>query len=281
MIDDDLERPSRPPGFDVYPAGYGPIFDRALEVLHGDPRVRGMWLHGAFGRGAADRASDLDITLAVTDPDFDAFATRWPEWLARITPTVNAEALAPGCFFAMTPQCERLDVISERVSALPTTQLTRRVTIFDRDNLTMIIPAPDDPPPDPELIRYLIKETLRTAANFDTVIVREDWLLGVVAVQTVHANLYRLFAEANKPQPPTGPKQWSFKLSTRHRRLLEGLPVPQPDPDSVRSARQAALAVFLTEAPVIAADNGVIWPTELAEAVLGYLDRMGYGVVPG
>lgn len=68
-------------------------------------------------------------------------------------------------------------------------------------------------------VPYLIKETLRTAANFDTVIVRDDWLLGVVAVQTVHTNLYRLFTEANKPQPPTGPKQWSLKLSPRHRRL--------------------------------------------------------------
>lgn len=278
MIDVDLERPGRPPGFDVYPAGYGPIFDRAVEVFYGDPRVRGMWLHGAFGRGAADRASDLDITLAVSDADFDVFANNWPEWLAEITPTVNAEALEPGCFFAMTPGCERLDVISERVSRLPTTHLTRRVMIFDRDNLTAAIPAPVDPPPDRGMIGYLIKETLRTAANFDTVVARDDWLLGVVAVLTVHTNLYRLFVEANKPQPPTGPKQWTFKLAPRHAALLRGLPVPQPQPDSVLPAREAALQLFLTEAPAIAAANDVAWPTDLADAVLGYLDRMGYGV---
>lgn len=278
MTDVDLGLPGRPAGFDVYPAGYGRIFDRAVEVFHADPRVRAMWLHGAFGRGAADRASDLDITLAVADADFDVFAGSWPIWLAEITPTVNAEALEPGCFFAMTPDCERLDVISERVSRLPDTGLSRRVTIFDRDDLTSRIPPPVDPSPDRSLISYLIKETLRTAANFDTVVVRDDWLLGVVAVQTVHTNLYRLFVEANKPQPPTGVKQWSFKLSPRHRGLLEGLPVPQPVPDSVMPAREAALRLFLTEAPAIAAANDLAWPTELADAVLGYLDRMGYGV---
>lgn len=179
----------------------------------------------------------------------------------------------------MTPGCERVDVISERVSGLPTTDLARRVTIFDRDNLTTTIPAPVDPQPDHGRITYLIRETLRTAANFDTVIVRDDWLLGVVAVQTVHIFLYQLFAEANKPQPPTGPKQWSFKLSPRHRDMLQQLPVPQPTRESVMPARQAALGLFLTEAPAIAAANEVPWPTDLAATVLNHLERKNLEIV--
>jgi len=265
-------------GLEVLGARYVDLFDRAKEVFASDKRVRGMWVHGAIARHAADAASDLDIDIAVVDEDFDAFAKSWREWLAAITPTVSAVELGPGSFYALAPTCARLDVISERVSELPTSWLTRRMTVFDRDNLTSLVPPIADPPPNPNTIDYLIRETLRQAANFETVTVRDDWLLGVVAVTSVHGMLYQLFAEANKPQPATGPKQWSIKLEPRHRALLQQLPVPQPNPESVLTARQAALRTFLAEAPAIAAQNDVPWPVDLADAVLNYLASTRLGI---
>lgn len=270
--------PLRPQGLEVLGGRYSDLFDRARSVFAADDRVRGMWLHGAIARHAADAASDLDIDIAVTDDAFDAFADTWRDWLAAITPTVSAIALGPGSFYAMTPTCERLDVISERVSQIPTSPLTRRITVFDHDGLVDLVPPVSDPPPNPDTIATLIRETLRQAANFETVTVRDDWLLGVVAVTSVHGLLYQLFAEANKPQPPTGPKQWSIKLAPRHRALLEQLPVPQPNPSSVLAARQAALNTFLTEAPAIAAQYDIPWPAELADAVLSYLASKGLGI---
>lgn len=137
VVDDDFsQRPERPTGFDVYPSGYGSLFDRVVDVSYADVRVRGMWLHGAFARGVADSASDLDVDIAVTDESFEEFTGAWREWLAAITATVSAVPLAPGSFYALTPGCERLDVISEKVSALPRSSLTRRIPIFDRDNLS-------------------------------------------------------------------------------------------------------------------------------------------------
>ena len=239
-----------------------------------------MWIHGAMARGAADAGSDLDLDIAVRDEDFDAFAATWMDWLSDISRTVSAIALPgmPGSFYALTPGCERLDVITERVSAIPTSPLSRRLEVFDRDGLTAQVPEPSDPAPDPGAMRYFIEETLRQAANFPVVVVRKDWLLGVVAVQQIHQYLYLLFAEANKPQPPTGPKQWSFKLDSTSRALLEALPVPQPSRDSILQAREAALKLLLTEGRRVAEAHGVAWPEELEQAVLGYLDREGYGV---
>src|SRR5262249_23733782 len=150
----------------------------------------------------------------------------------------------PGSFFALTPSCERVDVIAERVSALSTSRLTRRVTVFDRDGLTALLPLPVDPDPQPEVIRYCIEETLRQAANFPIVLTRHDWLMGVVAVQQIHLLLYELFTEANKPMPPTGPKQWSYKLTSQQRQALERLAVPQAERTSIIAARQAALRFF-------------------------------------
>src|SRR5215510_5479309 len=164
--------------FTVFPPGYRSLLTSARERFERDDRVRGMWLHGAIARGALDSGSDLDIDIAVRDDEFEAYASGWAEWLSEITPTVSAVAIPgmPGSFYALTPTCERVDVITERVSAIPTSSLTRRLTVFDRDGLTDLVPEPVDPPPDRRLMRHYIDETLRQAANFNTVVVRRDWL---------------------------------------------------------------------------------------------------------
>ena len=271
----------RPAVLAALPAGYGPLFDRAAAVFEADERVRAMWLHGALARGRADAASDLDVSIAVEDESLDEFAASWRDWLAAITPTLTARPLTAGSFYALTPSCERFDVITEPVGTLSATSLTRRLVVFDRDGLDTLIPPPADPPPDPAVITYLIEETLRQAANFPTVLVRDDWLLGVVAVQQVQMFLYQLFAESNKPMPPTGPKQWSFKLTTVQRRVLSALPAAAPSADSVLAAREAAFAAFFREAPPIAAHNGVPWPTRLEQAVRDYLRQQGVPLPDG
>jgi hypothetical protein len=266
---------ARPPELAVLPAGYGPLFDRAASVFAADDRVRGMWLHGSAALGTADAGSDLDVSLAVRDADFGAFAGQWETWLAAISPTLTAREIADGSCYALTTTCERFDVISEPVSKLPDTVMTRRIVVFDKDDLHRLIPPPNDPPPDTAKISFLIEETLRQAANFPAVVVRGDWLLGVIAVQQVQLFLYQLFAESNKPMPPAGPKQWSSKLTPRQRRLLEGLPAAAPEEQSVRAAREAAFTLFFAEVPAIASSNDITWPDELERAVRAYLGDAG------
>jgi hypothetical protein len=275
MPDGQSVRINRPAALAVLPPGYGPLFDRTASLFAADDRVRAMWVHGAMARNAADAGSDLDVSLAVRDADFGSFAAGWETWLAEITATLTARKISDGSFYALTTTCERFDVISEPVSKLPGTALTRRIVVFDKDDLDRLIPPPSDPPPSAAVITYLIEETLRQAANFPTVIVRQDWLLGVIAVQQVQLFVYELFAEANKPMPPTGPKQWSSKLTPRQRQLLEDLPTAAPVEQSVKAAREASFALFFAEVPAIARSNGVAWPDELEAAVRAYLSNAG------
>ena len=265
----------RPAELSALPERYGPLFDRIVAQFAADERVRGMWLHGALGRGQADAGSDMDVAVAVRDENFAEFAGEWQGWLAAITPTLSARPIGAGSFYALTRTCERFDVITERVSGLPGTSMCRRVVVFDRDNLSALIPGPADPPPDQVKISYLIEETLRQAATFPTVIIRDDWLMGVRAVQHVQLYLYDLFAESNKPAPLTGPRQWSFKLTAYQRAVLTGLPAPAPNERSVRSARDAALTAFLAEARPIADQAGVPWPDDLEDAVAAFLAGEG------
>lgn len=271
------ERPTlhRPPELAALPAGYGPLFDRALAVLGGDERVRAIWLAGALARGAADAASDLDFVVAVRDADFEPFAGAWRERLAAISPALVARELPglPGSFYALTPACLRFDVVTEQVSRLGTVQGGARLPVLDRDGLHARLPAPAERRPNPARIAYLVEECLRQAANFPTVTVREDWLLGVVAVQEVHLMLYQLFAESNQPLPPMGPKQWSAKLTGAQAEVLAALPVPQPRRESVLEARQAALRAFIEQARPIAARCGLPWPDALEAGVRDFLRR--------
>lgn len=132
----------RPAELAVLPAGYGPLFDKAAEQFWNDDRVRGMWIHGALARDGGDAGSDLDLDIAIDDDDFDAFTSEWREWLALITPTVSVLPIGtmPGSFYALTPTCERLDVVCERTSDTATSFLTRRIVVFDHDGLTATVP---------------------------------------------------------------------------------------------------------------------------------------------
>jgi len=170
-------------------------------------------------------------------------------------------------------QCERIDFLLESEAELASGPGVRRLAVFDKNRCAQRLPPIDDPGPDRETMAFCITEALRQMANFPVVMVREDWLLGVVAVQQLHQYLYELFAQSNRPRPPTGPKQWSHKLTDRQRSLLEALPVPQPKRDSVVGAHRAAVDLFEREAPVIAERANVVWPTALHEAVCTYRSR--------
>src|ERR1039458_1243617 len=123
------------------PDGYRSLFGRVVERCSQDERVRAMWLGGSLARGDTDQSSDLDVLIAVADAAFDEFGAGWKSWLGSITPTVIARALpfVPGSFYSVTPAMERLDVISERVSAVATTPHPVRLLVLDKDECCSLV----------------------------------------------------------------------------------------------------------------------------------------------
>lgn len=108
----------------------------------------------------------------------------------------------------------------------------------------------------------------------------ETWLAAITPTLTARKISDGSFTrsrrpEANKPMPPTGPKQWSSKLTPRQRQLLEALPVAPSTEQSVKKAREAAFSLFFAEVPAITKSNGIAWPHELGAAVRTYLIAAG------
>lgn len=256
------------------PQAYSVHLRRAAEFFVTDDRVRAMWLTGAVARAGQDAASDLDVCLTVADDALDDLAETRETWIAQITRPVNIERMATATgWFVLTDTCERVDILLETVSELPSSPHTRRLTVFDKDGCERQLPAVRDPEPDASIVEFCIKEAIRQMANLPVVFTRRDWLMGVVAVQQLHYFLYEIFAQANRPQPPTGAKQWSYKLAAGQRALLEDLPVPQPEPASIARAHRAAVDLFEYHAPVIATQIGVEWPTAMHQAIQAYRHR--------
>ena len=214
---------------------YRPIFDRLLAVCEGDERIRAFWLSGSLAKGTADCGSDLDCLLAIRDADFDEFAAGWREWLATITPTLLARELpfARGSFYSTTTGCERLDVVSEAVSKVPTSRHRYRRVVFDRDGLD-------------------------AAVN---------------GVQSLQLMLYNVFVECNQPQPPMGIKQWTARLTPEQRQVLTALPVAAPEHDSIAvGLRATGNAIRIAGRAAVTACGGT-WPVDLDEGVQRFVDQ--------
>lgn len=263
------------------PAGYRSLFRRLVDVAVADERILAVWLGGSLGRGVADAGSDLDVILTVADDAFEEFAAQWRGWLARVTPAVLARELPglTGSWHSLTPDCERLDVVTEPAGREPRRGRSHRLLVFDRNGAFAAAanasgPAGAPAGPDPARLAEITEEFLRQQAIFPAAVVaRGDWLLGVVGTEGVHLMLYQLFVEANQPLPAMGVKQWSAKLTPAQRACLQALPPPAARRDAVLQAMRAAAAEFRVQAREILGAHQVPWPDALDAAVMAYQAR--------
>src|ERR1700722_5676889 len=167
------------------PAPYRELYARLHAAAAADDRIRAMWLSGSAGRGAADPGSDPDIVLAVSPARFDEFPGRWRDWLTGVTPVVLADQIhgLRGSWYSLTPQCLRLDVVTERADSADSAAMAGRLLVLDKDHVYQASPPAGDQPaagPDPVRLTRLTDEFFRQLAIFPAAVVaRADWLLGV------------------------------------------------------------------------------------------------------
>lgn len=72
------------------------VIERATTELPADERILAVYLIGSYGSGQADRFSDVDVHLVVTDDSVDWFTEHWDDVLRKVSgPTVLADPI-PG-----------------------------------------------------------------------------------------------------------------------------------------------------------------------------------------
>jgi hypothetical protein len=192
----------------------------------------------------------------------------------------HADPARPGVavsawFYSTTTGCERLDVVSEPVSKVPTTRHRYRRVIFDRDGLDAAVPAPEPPPgPDLDRLRSTVEEFFRVEAIVPVMLnQRRDYLAAVNGVQSLQLMLYNVFVECNQPQPPMGIKQWTARLTPEQRQILTALPVAAPEHDSIAVGLRAAGNAMRTAGRAAVTACGGTWPVDLDEGVQRFVDQ--------
>src|SRR5258705_4244736 len=258
------------------PPGYRALFGRAARRRADEPAVRALWVSGSLARRDADAHSDLELLAAVADADFDAFAASWESWLADITPTVLARAIPflPGSFYSLTPGCERLDVVLERVSRVPSSFFRARAVVFDRYGLDAQVPAPvPQPGPDRAKIETAIEEPLRYLALFPAALGRGELLLAQEGYGHMRRRISELFLEMNAPLPTTGVKHWRDKLRDEQYAVLAALAWPAATREALIEANVAVARALTAHGKPIAEKVGLPWPAALEAAVRAHLQR--------
>ena len=92
------------------PARLRPTLRMLLTSSADDERIRSVWLEGSLARGIADDWSDLDLHLAVTDPE--SFAAT--DWLESQVHLVLSDAIpgVTGAFICLTSDWVHIDLTS-------------------------------------------------------------------------------------------------------------------------------------------------------------------------
>ena len=150
--------------------------------LDGDPQVLAAWLAGSFGRGNADRYSDIDLHLLLAD--VYAFRASAREWLGSLRPLVLYKLLFDGQMInALTDDGLRIDIWLH--AEAPLLDPAAVDVLLDRAGaLRLETPpaAPSDPAQVANWLLAQIEEFWRCVSLLPTVIGRNELLVSFMGL---------------------------------------------------------------------------------------------------
>ena len=250
--------------------------ERLGAALLSEPRIRAAWLSGSFGRGDADRYSDIDLNLFLESTSLEAFRREAGRWLNNLGPLVLFTWMFNGRMAnCLTVDGLRLDVWLHTEQPAALTQSRVRV-LMDRDNALRIEAAPEDlaalAATGPLVAQ--ISEFWRCIALVPAAAGRGEHIasffgLGVEA--TLLADV--LIAGYGIPRE-SGIKRLSGFLPEHLRREIEAaLSFDGLGSDGLVQAALKLARTMHREGPVICERRGLDYPIALERAVIQYVTR--------
>lgn len=243
-------------GLEVVDDRYRVIYDRALSVLGGDPRVASVSLSGSVGAGTADEWSDLDLEVIAHPDGHDELLAAWPTWLEAISPTV----------FARTP------ILPFIINAVTAEGLTLDIVVYNGQ-------AIDLPPPAGysvgmlsgmrfervgDALEYAVVEQLRGLAGpFISLLQRDEHLRHLAGVPHLLGLLTTVFlAELDAPMPG---KHWNDTFTEEQRSAVAALPPVSATREGIMAFGLGLAELMVTRARPLFPAYGLEWPVDLAK----------------
>ena len=242
------------------------------EKLAGDPQVRAAWLTGSFGRGVADRYSDIDLHLHLHD--VAAFRAGARTWLEALRPLVLYKLLFDGQMInALTVEGLRIDIWLH--TDPPTLDPAKVKVLLDRDGALQLASSPETAPDSAQVAANLlaqIEEFWRCIALTPTVIGRRELLVAFTGLNVELALVADILMTGYGRPRDRGVKVLNTFLGDDRRAELEAaLDLQGLNSASLVVAHMALAGIVRTHGPILAVRHGFAYPQALEEAVLRYV----------
>ena len=258
------------------------VIKRSTSDLPTDQRILAVYLVGSYGSGQADRFSDVDVHLVVTDDSVEWFKEHWDDVLRKISgPTVLADPI-PGLVggLGITPDWLHVDLIVHPLGSFDRFQYDGVRVLFDRDGT--LFPDGDIPPKggrpgEPYWPAVAVNLFFYFLGNLVTVLGRDERIVGNQGVGAVRDQLIALMLAERGVHRTGGAKRLNALLSDEQRARLEAIPAAGSKPAEIIAANQYICHEFIRRGTALAKQTGESWPTEFVEATLAHL-RNHFGV---
>lgn len=242
-----------------------------------DPRIRAAWLAGSFGKGMADRWSDVDAHLLVEASCLADFKEGAQRWLAEIRPLVFLRWMFEGRMVnAMTDEAMRLDVWLHGGERGEPRAGEACILYAQEDALRWQARAGEALSPDDARaqLRRAVPEFWRCLAMLPVVPGRDERLIGAAGNFLILMLLSDVLAVAGGRRRDRGVKALNGYLPPQLRRQAEEAAF-LPDLSLQQLARfQLRLArIMRAHGPAVCEKWGAPYPRAMEEAVLAYLRR--------
>lgn len=239
----------------VIDSRYLALYDRATDVLEGDPRVVRVGLSGSVAKGTADRWSDLDLEVVAHPEHHASLLADWPVWLARITPTVFARTpIAPFIINAVTDEGLTLDLAVWSGNAIdfpPNSQyVVGQLSSLRFDDVGAAL-------------EYAVAEQLRGLAGpFISLLKRDEHLRHLAGVPHLLGLLTTVFlAETELPQPG---KHWNSTFTVEQREAVANLPGVRATREDIVNFGLGVARLVVERARPLYPRFQLDWPSDLA-----------------
>ncbi len=238
------------------------------------PGIHAVWLEGSFGRGDADRYSDLDIHLLVAPEAWAGFQPGAAQWLAAVAPLVLCTPLFDGRMLnALTGDGLRVDLWlhdGERVALEPGKV---RVLLDTGSHVTL-----DKPPElmDPAAVaahlERQIKEFWRCISLLPSVIGRAELVVALMGLGVEINLLTDILIRGYGVERDAGVKKLNSYLPDGTRAALEGaLALRGLTQASLARAHLGLAAIVQEHGPAVARRWGLAYPAALEATVLRHV----------
>lgn len=246
------------------------------DQIERDGRIKVAWLEGSFGRGTADRYSDLDIHLLLDEAALAPFRAQIQSWLSALRPLVLFKLMFNDRMInALTEDGLRLDIWLHAGSSIALDRAKAQV-LFQTDDAIRFEAATDgrDPPAVAQALLGQTQEFWRCISLLPSVIGRNELIIGLVGL-TVEVNLLtEVLINGYEIARDSGVKRLNPFLPLDVQQAIESaVSTPGLSQASLAQAHLGLATIMREHGRIIASKHGYAYPQELEAAVIRYVQQ--------